>query len=195
MEVVVVENIYLLVIVTLISVLQNGEEQPEQWQLGVFRISTLVCFFSILCPESGEGMQQSKQQSRSFWEGFLCQVRASILITSFTWICLFFLWPVLHFRHFPGKVDPFDQPEVFFFLQFSVQHVGLPVATHCNSSERLTFTARLGLSFSFPTLQAAGSRCMQSPASWAHVFGFIHESQHTGGVGWGGGGGTSKHPV
>lgn len=30
MEVVVVENIYLLVIVTLISVLQNGEEQPEQ---------------------------------------------------------------------------------------------------------------------------------------------------------------------
>lgn len=30
----------------------------------------------------------------------------------------FFLWPVLHFRHFPGKVDTFGQPEVGFFLNF-----------------------------------------------------------------------------
>lgn len=135
-------------------------------------------------------MQQSKQQSSSFWKGFLCHVRASILITSFiydTWICLFFLMTCFTFPSLSWKNWHIWPTWSGFFLQFSVQHVGLPVATHCNSSERLTFTARLGLSFSFPTLQAAGSRCMQSPASWAHVFGFIHESQHTGGVGVGGG--------
>lgn len=46
MEVVVVENIYLLVIITLLSVLQNGEERPlEQWKVSVFTQIHDVSFY------------------------------------------------------------------------------------------------------------------------------------------------------
>lgn len=99
MEVVVVENIYLLVMVTLISVLQNGEEQPPWRSAQCLQCLELVgvlnggVIFSLLCPESGEGMQQSNQQSTSFWKSFLCQVRVSLLISSLiydTRICLFY---------------------------------------------------------------------------------------------------------
>lgn len=50
-----------------------------------------VCVPSFLCPQSGEGMQQSKQQSRSYWESFLCKVRAYILIIGLIYDIVAFL--------------------------------------------------------------------------------------------------------
>lgn len=58
---------------------------------------------SFLCPQSGQGIQQPKQQSRSYWESFLCKVRAYFfliigLIYDFVAI-LSYIRPALHFLH------------------------------------------------------------------------------------------------
>lgn len=101
----VVENIYLLVIITLISVLQNGERKQEASSVTsnsrsyccflsfrsevVVTLMISVCVLSILCPEGGTGMQLSKHQNLCFWTGFLCQVSTLFSHTQFLWLIIY----------------------------------------------------------------------------------------------------------